>query len=171
AYVGATFRRLFGVPFVVRPHGSDILPGERIRQHARLERRLRRGLASADAVIAQGTFLAGIIRDLGVDGERIRVIYNGVALEELRSAPPFDAPRPYVLGIGNLSRRKGFDVLLRAWARCDSREHDLVIAGDGRERFALEALARELEIADRVRFLGHVEGQRKASLYRSALFL
>ncbi|HLU48536.1 MAG TPA: glycosyltransferase family 4 protein, partial [Planctomycetota bacterium] len=45
------------------------------------------------------------------------------------------------------------------------------IAGDGRERFALEALARELEIADRVRFLGHVEGERKASLYRSARFL
>ncbi len=171
AYVGATFRRLFGVPMVVRPHGSDILPNDRIRRCPRLERRLCRSLAAADAVIAQGAFLADVIRELGVADKQIRVIHNGVSLDEFRTAALSEAPRPYILGIGNLLHKKGFDVLLKAWARCNPQGHDLVIAGDGQEKTNLETLTRELGIADRVQFLGHVTGERKASLYRSARFL
>lgn len=171
AYVATSFRRIFGVPFVVRPHGSDVLPGERIRRHARLERRVRRSLGAADAVIAQGAFLAGVLRELGVDDRRIRTIHNGVELEEFRRAPEFEHPRPYLFAIGNMSRRKGFDVLLEAWGRVDPRGVDLLLAGDGPERPALEALAAKLGLTGRTTFLGHVSGEHKASLYRGALFL
>jgi hypothetical protein len=57
AYVGATLKRLLNLPLVVWPHGSDVLPGEFIRANARLERRLKKGLAAADLVIAQSEFL------------------------------------------------------------------------------------------------------------------
>jgi glycogen(starch) synthase len=171
AYVGRTFAKLFGVPVVVRPHGSDVVPGGRIRAHRRLEARLKRALCAADAVVAQGVFLRDLMLDLGVDEERIRVIHNGVDLEAFAHGEPYDHPRPYVLCLGNLIRRKGFDVLLRAWARLADPTADLLLAGDGVQRQALEALAGKLGVAGSVRFLGAVSGRRKVDLYRSAAFL
>ena len=53
AYVGAAFKRLLKTPMVVRPHGADIIPGEFIRAHARLEARLRSAMGAADLVIAR----------------------------------------------------------------------------------------------------------------------
>lgn len=57
-----------------------------------------------------------------------------------------------LLAMGRLHRNKGFDVALRALALLP-RAH-LSIAGEGPERAALEALARDLGVADRVAFLG-----------------
>jgi glycosyltransferase involved in cell wall biosynthesis len=170
AYVGATFKRLFGIPLVVRPHGCDVLPGDRIRRHARLEQRLRRALAMADAVIAQGHFLKDIIRELGVDEQRIHIVHNGVDLAAFATGRPFPHPRPYILGVGKLTPHKGFDILLRAYARLHRPPLDLLIAGRGGQQPALEALAHQLGIAPRVRFVGFVAGQEKVNLYRSATF-
>jgi glycosyltransferase involved in cell wall biosynthesis len=64
-------------------------------------------------------------------------------------APP-GAPR--LLALGRLHRNKGFDVLLRALALLPGAH--LSLAGEGPERAALEALAREGGVADRVSFLG-----------------
>ncbi|OPZ22807.1 MAG: Glycogen synthase [candidate division BRC1 bacterium ADurb.BinA364] len=60
---------------------------------------------------------------------------------------------------GRLHERKGADALLRAIAMCGTeapggRGIRLAIAGDGPQRTALEALANELGLAERVRFLG-----------------
>jgi glycosyltransferase involved in cell wall biosynthesis len=63
-----------------------------------------------------------------------------------------------VLGIGRLSPEKGFDVLLRAFARVREARPDarLVLAGRGLEEGALTALAGELGVADAVEFRGWV---------------
>ncbi len=168
AYVGATFKRLFHTPLVVRPHGADILPDGNTRRHPRLARRLRRALHAADAVIAQGRFLKEVILTLGVAEQRIHTIHNGVDLQRFASGIPYPHPRPYVLGVGKLMRHKGFDVLLRAYARLPRSAPDLLIAGVGAARESLQTLALELGIAPRVTFVGFVEGQTKTNLFRSA---
>jgi glycosyltransferase involved in cell wall biosynthesis len=61
-YVGATFKRLTGVPLVIRPHGSDILPGEWIDRHPRLAPRMRHALLAADVIVAQGASLVERLR-------------------------------------------------------------------------------------------------------------
>ena len=48
------------------------------------------------------------------------------------------------------------------------RRPRLLIAGDGPERGALEALSRRLGIADSVTFLGHLERDRLAQVYGEA---
>jgi glycosyltransferase involved in cell wall biosynthesis len=63
---------------------------------------------------------------------------------------PLDAP--LLLAMGRLHENKAFDVLLRALA--DVSGAWLWIAGEGPERGTLQVLARDLGIADRVRFLG-----------------
>lgn len=168
AHVAATLRRLTGLPFVVRPHGCDILPGEAIRRSPRLERRMTRAVAAADLVVAQGEFLRDVIEEVGVPAERIRVVNNGVNVADFRAAEPFPHPRPYLLGMGSLVPHKGFDLLLRGYALLPADRPDLLIAGDGPERERLGVLARDLGIDREVHLLGSVTGGRKVSLYRSA---
>lgn len=63
---------------------------------------------------------------------------------------PDDAP--LLLALGRLHRNKAFDVLVRALPRLP-RAH-AVIAGEGPERAALEALARSEGVADRLHLPG-----------------
>jgi rhamnosyl/mannosyltransferase len=70
-----------------------------------------------------------------------------------------------VLFVGRLRYYKGLHVLLDAMPRV---EGTLVLAGDGPERASLEAQARELGLAEKVRFLGDVPEERKPALYRAA---
>jgi L-malate glycosyltransferase len=173
AYVGATLKRLLKVPMVVRPHGSDLLPGEFIRANSRLEQRLRRALAAADLVIAQSKLLEREILSLGVPEARVRLIPNGVHVAEFRSigsAPPF--PFPYILAMGSFRRRKGFDVLLRAFASMVAEDPciHLVMAGAGREQIAYTALVGALGLQTRVHFVGIVQGRYKVQLYRHCRF-
>jgi glycosyltransferase involved in cell wall biosynthesis len=57
-----------------------------------------------------------------------------------------------VLGMGRFVKRKGFDTLIRAVAKLEGAY--LWLLGDGPERLSLESLAREMGLADRVRFPG-----------------
>jgi L-malate glycosyltransferase len=173
AYVGATLKRLLKIPMVVWPHGSDILPGEFIRANARLERRLRRALTAADLVIAQSEFLKREILSLGVPEARIRLIPNGVHVAEFQpvtSAPSL--PYPYILAMGSFSHKKGFDVLLRAFASVAAEDPSihLVMAGAGKELTAYTALVGAHDMLDRVHFVGIVGGVCKIQLYQHCLF-
>ena len=170
AYVALAFRRFCNVPVVVRPHGRDVLPGARNRNHPRVSRRLFRTLENVDAIIAQGAFLKQTVLDFGVREDHIHVIHNGVRLSEFAPGAAFDHPRPYVLGLGNLKQLKGFDVLLNAYALLGQDVPDLLMAGTGREEDSLRKLCCELGLDDRVRFVGHVEGREKVNLYRSSMF-
>lgn len=60
-----------------------------------------------------------------------------------------------VSGAGRFVERKGFDLLIRAAAEIPDAW--LWLIGDGKERAALNALAREVGMAERTRFTGWVE--------------
>lgn len=172
AHVAATLKRWCGIPFVVRPHGSDILPDDVIRRSPWLTRRMQRAIGEAAAVIAQGHYLREVIEDVGITRDRIRVINNGVDLAAFRdpAAAPHPHPRPYILGLGGLVPHKGFDLLVRGYALLPAGRPDLLIAGAGSEMPAVRALSEELGVARQVTFLGPVVGDLKVSLYRSARF-
>ena len=74
---------------------------------------------------------------------------------------------PLALAIGRLHQNKGFGLLLEALAM--TREVQLAIAGDGPLLDVLEERARDLGLADRVRFLGWCDGI--AALLAEADFL
>ena len=173
AYVGATFCRMFKLPLVVRPHGADILPGEYIRANPRLEQRLRRSLAAADLVIAQSAFLEREIKTLGVPEAKIRLIPNGMRLAQFQKKlepPPW--LHPYILAMGSFSYKKGFDVLLRAFADLVRQEPSvhLVVAGSGKDLLVYERLIAQLSIQERVHLVGVVQGRQKVQLYQHCLF-
>src|SRR5204863_8473889 len=84
---------------------------------------------------------------------------------------PLDARKPFFLAAGRLDAQKGYDVLLAAFAEaaCERGNVELVILGNGPMRETLEARARELQIADRVTFMGRVDDP--FPWYRAAIAL
>lgn len=85
----------------------------------------------------------------------VEVVHNGVPERSMRS-PLGDTP--IAAFAGRLVSEKGVDVLLRAFAQIHTRVPDakLLIAGHGQEAEALRSLAQDLDIADRVIWLGHL---------------
>lgn len=85
------------------------------------------------------------------------VIPNPCPLESIRRqmvAPEPDLPdEPYIVNVARLVPAKDQALLLRAYARSEVTL-PLVLVGDGQERERLESLAKELGIAERVRFAG-----------------
>jgi glycosyltransferase involved in cell wall biosynthesis len=133
----------------------------------------------ADAILAVSEGVADdLARTAGLPRERIAVTYNPIVSDALAAAArePVahawvapDAP-PVVLGVGKLKPQKGFDVLLRAFARVRAaRTARLVILGEGPQRRALERLARELGIANDVALPGFVANPF-AWMAKSAVF-
>ena len=61
--------------------------------------------------------------------------------------------------ISNMSYREGHEILIKAFAQARKHLPDLkcLLVGDGAERANLEKLARQMDIADAVRFTGEVD--------------
>lgn len=103
---------------------------------------------------------------------RRAVIYNPFPPIE-RAATREAAPgRPRLVSMGRLSHVKGFDVLLRAFARIAGRfpEWQLLILGDGELRDELRRLSHGLGLADQVAFAGAV-AEPSATLQQAQLFV
>lgn len=95
---------------------------------------------------------------LGVNPRRRVTIPNGVDaafLREKASGPP-PLAGPYILGVGRLTRQKGFDRLLAAFGEVHAAglPHRLVLVGDGPERPRLEQQARALGLGEDAVFAG-----------------
>ncbi|HEX8707728.1 MAG TPA: glycosyltransferase family 4 protein [Pyrinomonadaceae bacterium] len=157
---------------VVTLHGSEIRSYPFTEPHFKdWQRRL---LQRADAVTAVSrTLLDDAVSLYPFIRDKAQVIHNG--LEEswfadggLMSVDERHAP--YVLFVGRLHQVKGVDILLKAWAKARQQLPQTVlrIVGDGPEAAAVKALAQELGITGAVEFMGTVERERLAPLYRNA---
>ncbi len=107
--------------------------------------RKRRGLASADAVIAVSSTIAADLRLRmpEIASTRLEVIPNPVDVTALRARAASTEPPiagPYVLYLGKLAPNKGSSHLVAAAERAEL-PWPLVIAGDGPDRPAIEAAA------------------------------
>jgi len=136
--------RALGIPFSVKARGSDIAHwGKEPAIRARMVEAAR----AAGGLLAVSEALKRGMIALGMPAEKIRVHYTGVDLDRFR--PLERAPGRTILAVGNLVPEKGHRLLIEAAARLPGAR--LLIAGDGPERRALEALA-----PGNVTFLGAV---------------
>src|SRR2546428_3401799 len=160
-YVAAL--RTLRVPIVVHLHNGPLTADgpESVPLSRLLLRSARRVIAVSPAVAEYAR------RVLPAHAERVAAVPNGVEPDEFPSVAPATRPRPYVLGVGALAERKGFDLLIDAFAAA-GMDLDLVLAGEGPERAAFEAQAAARGVAARVHFLGHVDRATVASLLRGA---
>jgi glycogen(starch) synthase len=149
-----------GLPLVVSLQGETVMDDHDIYlRSAALRAGLRLGVRRADAVTACSRFtLEDAVRRFGLRPGRGVVVPNGV-----ETAGDGGHPRPFgvqfdrfVLGLGRVVAKKGFDLLLEAFAGLVQGRPGLglVVAGDGPGRAALADQAARLGIADRVLLTG-----------------
>lgn len=97
----------------------------------------------------------------------VGVVGDGFDPDEFRAPRPYDYPAPYILAMGRLVHKKGFDLLIRAFAQIADefpRVH-LLIAGDGEERAMLERLIDELKMRERIALLGFADRPTSIALF------
>jgi len=145
---------LRGTPLVVSLQGETVMDDRDIYDSSlALRLGLRLGLRRARAVTACSSFVLADARRFGLREGHGTVVPNGVDLAgESMLAPltvPFDR---FVLGLGRVVRKKGFDLLLDAFARLAPERPGLglVVGGDGPERDALAQRVQELGLGGRV---------------------
>jgi phosphatidylinositol alpha-1,6-mannosyltransferase len=174
-----------GTPFGILLHGGDLL----ILQHQVHQSAIRRKtaaalLSSAAVLVANSEWTRDrcltLLSELDIDAtpDRVRVVPLGADHEffrpgldtrEVRARYDLGEGR-WLLSVARLSRHKGIDTALQALARLRSRYPDLryAVVGTGEEQEALAAEARELGVADRVRFLTDVPDRDLPALYNTA---
>jgi glycosyltransferase involved in cell wall biosynthesis len=174
-YYALEAHKVLGLPLVISTHGERTIDASSLYQRSPfMNKVLRRLLAEADFITAcsQHT-LDDLERYWGTPfGERAGINYNGVEPADFTGPEgPYEHPRPYILGIGRLVSQKAFDVLLKAYAQSEVTTHDLLIAGEGSERPALEQLTARLGLQDRVFFTGRADRPMAVSLFKGASFV
>jgi len=155
--------RIARIPVVIYAHGEEITTW---RQPAKF-RVMRFTYRHADRVVANSEFTRDELIKLGVVPDKITLIYPGVDIERFQPGLPCEdlkasigllPNQKLILSVGRLSRRKGFDMVIRSLAELLQRGLDVryALIGIGEEWKYLADLARELNVSDRVHMLGHV---------------
>jgi glycosyltransferase involved in cell wall biosynthesis len=171
-------RQKYKFRLVVSLHGHDVerfMAAEGQNRGADQDSRgLRAILREADAVTACSKYLLEEVCQLepGVAAKGT-FIYNGIDPARFQDKTPYRHPRPYILALGRLTRKKGFDLLLEALARTGpaAEGFDLILAGEGEERAALESLTLQRGLGNRVRFLGRASGEEVLQLLYGCRFV
>jgi glycosyltransferase involved in cell wall biosynthesis len=156
-------------PVVITARGTDVnlipeLPGPR--------RMIQEAAREAAGIIAVSQALKDALVGLGIPGERVTVLRNGVDLELFQPQAREETRAslgllgPILLSVGHLIERKGHELVIGALPSLPG--YRLLIAGDGPERARLENLSNALKVSDRVSFLGALPHEQLHKIYAAA---
>ena len=126
----------------------------------------------ADQVIVPSNYLRQMVIGWGVLPQRVKTIYN--ALEPIqtdtratnRASLGLPENVPLLLTVARLTAWKGIDRVLQAMA--DLPDVHLVIAGTGATMDELQQLTHQLNLTQRVKFLGKVPHEQLGNYYAAA---
>ena len=175
AYLAYWTHKALRIPHVMYAHGNELLAAGRSSWS-----KPRAALLASSCVVANSRYTEGLLRNLGLHEDRIRVVHPGCDLDRFRPVQTTEEERARLLNgrpdarllltVGNLVERKGHDTVIRALPLLTNQGHDVVylIAGDGPNRSALQLLGESLGVSDRVVFLGRVNTSQLPLLYSAA---
>jgi glycosyltransferase involved in cell wall biosynthesis len=149
----AIAKRTSGAPLVTTWHTSHFLARA---DHPFWRPVFRRFIRWSDHNLAASREIAEVAESIATD-RQVEALTNGVDTTLFRPVEPSLEPggRRRIIVPRRLFEKNGVEYFIRGFPRiCQSVNAEAVIVGDGPERGRLEALARELEVADRISFLG-----------------
>ncbi|HEU5041971.1 MAG TPA: glycosyltransferase family 4 protein [Gemmatimonadales bacterium] len=185
AYPAKWVMERLGIPYGILLHGGDLLILQHQVHQSGLKRRAARALLGSAAVLVANSQwtrdrCVNLLGELDVEStpEQIRVVPLGADHDCFRPGVDTAAVRRryglgegrWLLSVARLTRHKGIDTALQALSRLAGDYPDLryAVVGSGEEREALEAEARALGVAQRVRFLTEVPDRDLPALYNTA---
>lgn len=177
--------RRHGIPYGVIVHGTELLLLDAKIRRSRFKRWTAAGLVTnATVLVANSTWTGDLARtvygllrrpDLAA---RVRVVplgtdpaqfHPGIDPAAVRARYGLDGG-PWLLTVARLEWHKGIDTVIKALPTVRATHPGVryAVAGVGPRRTQLEALARELGVADAVRLLGFVPDTDLPALYNAA---
>jgi glycosyltransferase involved in cell wall biosynthesis len=164
AVAGALQAKVLGRPFFYTPHAFyDARTRGKAVVKAAWDQTAERFLIEKSAgLILLTDAWHGFLRERRLSPAKLSIIPNCVLEQELWHPPPRGAlphlpGAPAILSVGRLDPVKRIDDVIRALESHALSNAHLHVVGRGAERPALEALARNLGLADRVTFHGFVD--------------
>lgn len=164
---GMLAKRLYGRPLVLTLHTSHFL---RLAERPAWQPVLRRIIASADWLLAASTEIRDVALGLYAH-PRAEAVTNGVDTAMFVPGTGIRQPdgRRRVIVPRRLFAKNGVEYFIRALPLVRrTLDVEAVLVGDGPERERLEALAREMGVADAIVFLGARPNSELPGLLASA---
>jgi len=169
-FIGLWLRRWLRLPFVIYAHGNEILDAMESEWQTP-----RQALLRADRVLACSQFTLDLVKKIGVDPERARIVHPGCDSDRFQPLQPNEALRRKIPGLRSTDRviltvglesLKGHDMVIRALPYLLQTVPDVryIIVGSGPQA-TLDHLARELRVRDRVIFAGLVPDDDLPAIY------
>lgn len=162
-----------GLPFSIKARGADIHYWTTIPE---CREQIIEAAQKATALLAVSEAIKADIVALGVDADKILVHRTGIdrslftiptephdMLRGRLNVPTFEA---LLVTVGALIPRKGQSFVIKALAQLP--EARLAVIGEGEDRAMLEKLAHDLDVAERVHFLGALPHQEIAHYLQAA---
>jgi teichuronic acid biosynthesis glycosyltransferase TuaC len=165
----AMLGRYFNKPVVITARGTDITF---IPQYRLPRKMIQWAARQAAGIVTVCEALKNEICTLGIDPNRIVALRNGVDLNLFQPVDRQATRRKLqlrqftLLSVGNLVPVKGHDLIIAALPMLE--DVCLMIAGSGPEQQRLQALAVQLGVADRVKFLGSLPQAELRNFYGAA---
>lgn len=167
--------KAFHKPLVVYAHGEELTTWKQAGKH----RAMKFVFRAATHVVANSEFTRRQLLQIGVRSERVGLIHPGVDVErfqpglptvDLKSRIGVGGGQRLILSVGRLSRRKGFDQVIRALPGLQAGGVDAhyAIVGIGDDMAYLKDLAASSGVDSKVHFLGHVSMDELPRWYNAA---
>lgn len=166
---GLLCKRLYGIPYVTWVYGSETA---RLAQGGKSANLMRTVLEESEWVVTNSNMTSDEFLSFGVPKEKIRRVYPGVDPDRFVPTPKDPEwvnrlgiqDKRVLLTVARLDQRKGHDKVIQAMP---SLPDDVVylIGGKGREEERLRQITQDLNLQNRVHFLGFVPDEDLPSLY------
>lgn len=159
--IGLVAARLAGIRSVSTPHGFGVVNDDfKLRMFARIGYRILRYF---DKIVPLSEEIEGEINRLKIPSARVRLILNGVDLDEIESLKTDGGPDYFrnedakIVYVGRLDTGKNIHELIHSFDLLykEIKNVRLVIIGDGTHRQALERLAGGMSSRSRIEFMGY----------------
>jgi glycosyltransferase involved in cell wall biosynthesis len=109
----------------------------------------------ADKVIAiSNSVKNSLIHYINIPERKITVLYNGVKIEAFEYQKTVLSHKIRLIYVGRLIEAKGVQNILCALSKIDTIDYQMWIVGDGAYKKALETISMELNLQDKIEFLG-----------------
>ncbi len=166
--LGVVLSKIFKIPNILSIHGGDIYdPSKSNSPHNKwyFQKTVSWVLNQSDYIVAQSLNTKmntekyySFNKDISIISLPYeKKIFTKISRKELK----LDDSSVYIISVGRLIKRKGYDFLIRSVAKTNNKNIVSLIIGDGPEKEYLQQLADSLSIRRQVIFLGFVSEERK----------
>lgn len=167
------------IPYVIFTYAMEVAVWS---PRANTRRKLERVVKGARRVVYINDLTKKALLGIGAAPEKLVQLAPAVDDRFLRDMAPslvtatlnhYGLRQPYILSVGRIIARKGFDTLIEAFSELDQTKYaalKLVIVGDGPDLARLNRLVADNYMQTSVVFLKNVEDRHLPALYKGAEF-